>query len=101
MFLRYLLLFLGVLACSTSAIFIRESSTDPFVLTAMRLVLASVLLAPVLLAQLATHGAAFTRDHMRRTILPSVVLALHLISWTLGARMTAVAQATLIVNLVP
>jgi drug/metabolite transporter (DMT)-like permease len=98
---RYLLLFLGVLACSTSAIFIRESATDPFVLTALRLVIAAVLLLPVFLAQRRRHAAAFTAGHLRRTRLPALVLALHLILWTLGARMTAVAQATLIVNLVP
>jgi drug/metabolite transporter (DMT)-like permease len=101
MFLRYLLLFLGVLACATSALFIRESTTDPFVLTALRLVIASVLLAPVFLMQLRRRPGAFTRHHLRRTHLPAFVLALHLITWTLGARMTAVAQATLIVNLVP
>ena len=49
MALRYLLLFLGVGACSTSAILIRMSSTDPLVLTALRLVLASLMLAPVFL----------------------------------------------------
>jgi drug/metabolite transporter (DMT)-like permease len=98
---RYVLLFLGVFACSTSAIFIRLSTTDPLVLTALRLALASLLLAPVLVVELHRHGAAFTRDHLRRTRFPSLVLALHLISWTLGARMTAVAQSTLIVNLVP
>jgi len=98
---RYVLLFLGVFACSTSAIFIRMSATDPLVLTALRLALASLLLAPVLVLELRRHGDAFTRDHLRRTRLPSLVLALHLISWTLGARMTAVAQSTLIVNLVP
>jgi drug/metabolite transporter (DMT)-like permease len=98
---RYLLLFLGVLACSTSAILIRASATDPLVLAALRLILASLFLAPVFLHELRRHGAAFTRDHLRRTRLPALVLALHLISWTLGARMTAVAQATLIVNLVP
>jgi drug/metabolite transporter (DMT)-like permease len=101
MFLRYLLLFLGVYACSTSAIFIRMSTTDPLVLTALRLVFASVFLCPVLLAELRRHGSAFTRDHLRRTHAPALVLAVHLILWTLGARMTAVAQATLIVNLVP
>jgi drug/metabolite transporter (DMT)-like permease len=101
MFLQYLLLFLGVLACATSALFIRESTTDPFVLTALRLVIASVLLAPVFFMQLGRHPGAFTRRHLRRTHLPAFVLALHLITWTLGARMTAVAQATLIVNLVP
>jgi drug/metabolite transporter (DMT)-like permease len=98
---RYLLLFLGVLACSTSAILIRMSSTDPFVLSALRLSLASVFLAPVLLVELKKHGAAFTREHLRRTRVPAVVLALHLISWSFGARMTAVAQSSLIVNLVP
>jgi drug/metabolite transporter (DMT)-like permease len=101
MFLQYLLLFLGVIACSTSAIFIRSSTTDPFVLTAFRLAIASALLAPVFVAQLRKHPGAFTRAHFRRTHAPALVLALHLISWTLGARMTVVAQATLIVNLVP
>jgi drug/metabolite transporter (DMT)-like permease len=101
MFMRYLLLFLGVLACSTSAVFIRESTTDPFVLTAFRLVVASVLLLPVLLSQLSQHRGKFTGSHLRRTCVPAVVLAFHLILWTLGARMTAVAPATLIVNLVP
>jgi drug/metabolite transporter (DMT)-like permease len=98
---RYLQLFLGVLACSTSAILIRLSATDPLVLAALRLILAFVFLTPVLILQLRKHGAAFTRDHLRRTRLPALVVALHLISWTLGARMTAVAQSTLIVNLVP
>jgi len=99
--LRFLLLFLGVIACSTSAIFIRASTTDPFVLTTMRLLLASVLLAPVFWIQLRKFPGSFTRDHLRRTHLPALVLALHLISWTLGARGTVVAQSTLIVNLVP
>jgi len=101
MLLRYLLLFLGVMACSTSAIFIRESATDPLVLTALRLVLASLVLAPVYLVQRARHRSSFTPLHLGRTRLPALVLALHLVSWTVGARMTAVAQATLIVNLVP
>ena len=101
MAMRYVLLFLGVLACSTSAVMIRMSETNPFVLTALRLSIAAVLLTPVLLSELRRHGGAFTRDHLRRTRLPALVLALHMILWTLGARMTAVAQATLIVNLVP
>jgi drug/metabolite transporter (DMT)-like permease len=101
MFARYLRLFLGVFACSTSAIFIRLSATNPFVLTALRLVIAVVFLAPVLWSELRRHGPAFTREHLRRTRLPALVLAGHLILWTLGVRMTAVAPATLIVNLVP
>jgi drug/metabolite transporter (DMT)-like permease len=101
MFLTYLLLFLGVLACSTSAVFIRSSTTDPLVLTALRLAIAFVFLLPVLVAQLRRHRGSFTRAHLRRTHAPAAVLAFHLLLWTVGARLTAVAQATLIVNLVP
>ncbi len=101
MFARYLLLFLGVIACSTSAVFIRMSTTNPFVLTALRLLIAAFLLAPLLRTELRRHGAAFTKEHLRRTRLPALVLAIHMILWTLGARMTAVAQSSLIVNLVP
>jgi drug/metabolite transporter (DMT)-like permease len=101
MFARYLLLFLGVFACSTSAVLIRMSTTNPFVLTAMRLVIAAFMLAPLFRIQLRRHGAAFTREHLRRTRLPALVLAAHMIAWTLGARITAVAQSSLIVNLVP
>jgi drug/metabolite transporter (DMT)-like permease len=101
MFARYLLLFLGVFACSTSAVLIRMSATNPHVLSALRLLIAAVLLAPLLRSEMRRHGAAFTRDHLRRTRVPALVLAVHMISWTLGARITAVAQSSLIVNLVP
>lgn len=101
MFLRFLLLFLGVFACSTSAVFIRSSSTDPFVLTALRLLIAFIFLLPVFVMQLRRFPGSFTGAHLRRTHAPAAVLAFHLMSWTLGARMTVVAQATLIVNLVP
>jgi drug/metabolite transporter (DMT)-like permease len=101
MFARYLMLFLGVFACSTSAIFIRMSTTNPFVLTAARLVIAGLFLAPVFWREKRRLPGAFTRRHLRRTHLPAAVLAAHLITWTLGARITAVAQSSLIVNLVP
>lgn len=101
MFARYLLLFLGVLACSTSAVLIRMSTTHPLVLAALRLAIAFIFLVPLFRIQARRHGSAFTKDHLRRTRLPALVLALHMISWTYGARMTAVAQSSLIVNLVP
>jgi len=100
MFLRYLLLFLGVFACSTSAVLIRMSATDPYVLTAVRLLIATAMLSPVFLVQ-ARRAGGLTRQQLRRTHGPAAVLALHLILWTLGARLTVVAQASLIVNLVP
>jgi drug/metabolite transporter (DMT)-like permease len=89
------------MACSISAVLIRMSTTDPLVLSALRLSISFVFLSPVLLREIRKHGVAFTKEHLRRTHLPAVVLALHLILWSIGARMTAVAQASLIVNLVP
>jgi drug/metabolite transporter (DMT)-like permease len=101
MFLRYLMLVAGVFACSTSAVFIRMSTTNPLVLTAMRLVIAITLLLPVLAAELKKYPGGFTREHLGRTHLPALVVAAHLVIWTVGARLTAVAQSSLIVNLVP
>jgi len=101
MFWRYVILLAGVFACSTSVIMIKTSHAPPIVLAAMRLLLAAVLLAPVFWRDWRRHRAAFTRDHLRRALLPAGVLALHFISWAYAARMTAAAQATLIVNLVP
>jgi drug/metabolite transporter (DMT)-like permease len=101
MIARFFMLLLGVFACSTSAVFIRLSGTNPFVLTAARLVIAMVLLVPVFLIELRKPGAQFTRGHLRRTHLPALVIAGHLITWSMGARITAVAQSSLIVNLAP
>ncbi len=98
---RYLLLFTGVFACSTAAIMIKASTTHPLVLAALRLLLAAALLSPVFVREWQRHPGAYTRTHLRRSVLPAFVLALHFISWSYGARMTLSAQASLIVNLVP
>lgn len=98
---RYAYLFLGVFGCSTSVIWIRISHVHPIALPGVRLLLAVVFLSPLFWRDLQIHRGAYTRTHFRRTWLPALVLALHLVSWTYGARMALAAQATLIVNLVP
>lgn len=98
---HHLLLLLGVFTCSTAVIMINASTTHPFVLAALRLTFASVLLAPLAWRELSRHRGTFTADHWRRTLLPALVLALHFISWSYGARMTIAAQASLVVNLAP
>jgi drug/metabolite transporter (DMT)-like permease len=97
----YLLLLLGVFTCSTAVIQIKASHTHPFVLAALRLLIASVLLAPLAWREYRRHRAAFDHTHLRRTFLPAVVLALHFLTWSYGARMTIAAQASLVVNLAP
>ncbi|MBW7894048.1 MAG: DMT family transporter [Opitutaceae bacterium] len=98
---HHLLLLFGVFTCSTAVIMINASTTHPFVLAALRLTFASVLLAPLAWRELGRHRGTFTNEHWRRTLLPALVLALHFISWSYGARMTIAAQASLVVNLAP
>lgn len=98
---QQVLLLVGVLACSTSPIFIKASHTHPIVVAAVRLLMAVAILSPVFFRDWRKHRATFTRDHLRRTHLPAAVLAAHLMSWTWGARLTVTVQASLIVNLAP
>lgn len=97
----YLLLLLGVFSCSTAAIMIKASTVHPVLLSAVRLLLSTLLLSPLFFRALAAHRGTFTREHLRSTTLPALMLAAHFISWSYGARMTLTAQAALIVNLAP
>lgn len=98
---RYFTLLFGVFACSVSVILIKASEAHAMIIPPARLLLAVVALTPLFFLELRRHRATYTTAHLRRTTIPALVLALHFISWTYGARTTYSAQATLIVNLVP
>jgi drug/metabolite transporter (DMT)-like permease len=97
---RHLLLIAGVAACATAVIFIKASGTHPVMLCAWRLLIAAIVLFP-----LYRHGQrrhpGHGLPHLWRCLPPALLLALHFISWTIGARRTDAANASLIVNLVP
>lgn len=95
------LLFLGVFACSTAAVMIKASTTHPFVLSAVRLWIAALLLTPLFWHEWRKHRGALPAGWLTRTTLPALMLSAHFISWAYGARMTMTAQASLIVNLAP
>jgi len=103
----------GVFACSTAVLVIKESEVPPILLSALRLLLASLLLLPLYLR---ARARARPEDPSARPGLlvtgkrlpawqwlgvPAVLLAVHFASWNLGARMTLAANGSLIVNLVP
>ncbi|MFU8779785.1 MAG: DMT family transporter [Kiritimatiellia bacterium] len=99
---QILLLLLGVLACSSAAIFIRNSQVHPIMLSAARLLLAAIALTPVFLRDLKHHrGQGMSRRELTASILPGIILGIHFITWNIGIRMTNVANGSLIVNLVP
>jgi drug/metabolite transporter (DMT)-like permease len=98
---RYLLLFLGVFACSTSAIQVKLSATHPVVIAALRLSIAALLLSPVYFRERTKRRGSLEHLRLRTALLPAAVLAAHLVSWNYGARLAQAAHASLIVNLVP
>lgn len=101
MVLRMALLMLGVFCCSTAVIMIKASTVHPVLLAGYRLTAAALLLSPLFIRAFRQHRGVYTRQHFVRTILPAGLLALHFITWVVGARATLAANASLIVNLTP
>lgn len=92
----------AVLALSTSVLMLRESRLAPATLAAWRLLFAATMLCPWFVrAWLRHRGRGFEPAHMGHCVVPGVLLALHFTTWIIGARSTAVANASLIVNMVP
>ena len=101
MFSRILLLICGVFACSTAVIFIKFSHEHPVLLSAYRLFVAVIVLAPLYALDCRKHRGAYTPGHLKASVVPGILLGIHFITWILGARMTTAVNASLIVNLMP
>jgi drug/metabolite transporter (DMT)-like permease len=96
------ILLFGVFTCATSVIMIKASTVHPALLAALRLFIAATVLMPLFLRDRRRLAAEQTvRELVRPSVLPGFVLALHFMSWIIGARMTPAANSSLIVNLVP
>ena len=101
MLLNVLLLLLSVFSASTAVIMIKASTLHPVLLASLRLFVATLVLLPLFLRDLRRHRAEYTRAHLLASVVPGLVLSVHLMTWVVGARMTPTANASLIVNLVP
>ncbi len=100
--LPIVLLLFGIWCGASSVIMIKASGLHPAVLSAYRLLLAALLLAPLYFREARKFRGEFSaRRHFLPTLLPALLLALHLITWTQGAQWTRAANATLIVCMVP
>ncbi|MFW5857069.1 MAG: DMT family transporter [Planctomycetota bacterium] len=99
--LRYLLLIVGVFACSTAVIWIKLSTVHPVLLAGLRCLVAAAVLSPLTVRAARRHRATLTRRDALRCVVPGLILSVHFVTWNLGARMTLAANASLIVNLVP
>jgi drug/metabolite transporter (DMT)-like permease len=99
--LNILLLVLSVFTTSTAVIMIKASTVQPVLLASLRLWVATLVLLPVFIRDYRQHQHAYGWHQFKASIVPGLVLAIHLSSWLVGARMTPTANASLIVNLVP
>jgi drug/metabolite transporter (DMT)-like permease len=101
LFFQLAILLCGIIAASTSVLFIKACTVQPVLLAAYRVLLATVFLLPLFIRDFKKHTDSYTRRDMLSSILPGIVLGLHFITWITGARMTPAANASLIVCLVP
>lgn len=99
--LRMFLLVFAVVVCATASLMIRASETAPVLVAAYRLMLASLFLAPAYLRARRRHPSYPLASLCRQAAPAAVLLALHFWTWNIGVRMTAIVNASLIVNLVP
>lgn len=79
----------------------RLSELPSSLLALYRLLFAIILLSPIFLIKWRQYRSAIAARHLLRCIIPGLLLAVHFMSWAWGARMTFVANATLIINLTP
>lgn len=96
-----LLLVIGNCAGASSVIFVKDSGLPPAYLSSYRLLLGSLLLLPIYLRDRRRYKGHEDSARFKDLLLPGFLLAVHFITWTLGARMTLAAHATLIVNMNP
>jgi len=99
----FLLLIFGVMCGSTAVIMIKASDEHPLLVAACRLLVAAVVLLPLFLRDVrrsARAGGYGWRQYLW-SVPPAALLAVHFMSWVIGARLTQVANASLIANLTP
>lgn len=91
----------SILAISTAAILIRESSAPPVVIAFYRLLYATLILAPFAWWHARDELRALTRRDWLGLGAVGVVLALHFASWITSLDLTSVASSVVLVTLHP
>ena len=95
----YAILAIGVFACSLSVIFLKDSHTHPIWLSGIRTLIAAMFLTPLVLIELRKNPNAISFRDILRSLPGGAFLAVHFITWTIGARETSAANGSVIVNL--
>jgi len=97
----YVVLFVGVLAVSFAAVFIRLADAPPLVIATYRLGIASFVIVPVVLIR---SRKSFNRPAKRDVLLmlfSSAMLALHFALWITSLSFTSIASSVILVTSSP
>jgi len=94
----YVTLFVGVLAVSFAAIFIRLADAPPLVIATYRLTIASIILIPVASIKSIKSLNKLSRHDMLLILLSSVFIALHFGLWITSLSYTSIASSVILVT---
>lgn len=97
----YFALVIGVIAVSTSAIFVKLSSAPSGVIAFYRLFFSVLFMLPVFLLRYVSELKHITKRDWIFTIVSGVFLAFHFILWFESLNYTSVASSTVLVTLQP
>ena len=97
----YLTLFIGVLAVSFAAIFIRLADAPPLVIATYRLAIASVILIPIASIKSRKSLKKLSRQDILLILLSSIFVALHFSLWITSLSYTSIASSVVLVTAHP
>ena len=99
----YLILFGGVFALSTSAIFVKIADAPSAIIAFYRLLIAGAVLVPFCLLSSKSRFeiTAFQRRQWRQIISAGFFLALHYVMWFESLTFTSIASSTMLVSMQP
>lgn len=99
----YFAISIGILAVSTSSLFIRYAQTEvnSLVISAYRLSIAALILAPIALWKYRRELLSLTKKDLQLGILSGVFLALHFATWISSLEYTTVTSSVVLVSTTP
>lgn len=101
LFFRILLLVFGVMMGATAVIMIKAGDEHPLLVASYRLLIAALVLTPFFIRDRRDWVGSYGMKEFSWTFAPAAALAAHFITWVIGARLTVVANASLLANLTP
>jgi len=97
----YIILFIGVLAVSTSAIFVKLATAEAGVIAFYRLFFSVLLMLPIFVLKYRKELRLIVKRDWILTIISGIFLAFHFIFWFESLNYTSVASSTVLVTMQP